>query len=167
MVHGLARQSGGAFRLRSALGAGTTAALWLPVSDQAAEAAPAAPAAALPQRAATILVVDDDDLVSASTAAILSDLGHEVVEVNSGAAALAALEGGLRPDLIVTDQAMPSMTGLELIERVRRLHPALPVLLATGYADLPKTAAQQLPRLLKPYTQQQICAEVNRLLGAA
>ena len=169
MVHGMATQSGGALRLSSCLGRGTTAALWLPVSNEAADppAAPTQPVEAEtpPRRAATILVVDDDDLVLASTAAVLEDLGHRVVEAASGAAALQALADGLAPDLLITDQAMPSMTGLQLIAEVRRRHPGLPVLLATGYADLPRDARGAPPRLAKPYSRQQIRDEVDRLLG--
>ena len=169
MVHGMATQSGGALRLSSCLGRGTTAALWLPVSSEPADppAAPAHPAEAeaSPRRAATILVVDDDDLVLASTAAVLEDLGHRVVEAASGAAALQALADGLVPDLLITDQAMPSMTGLQLIAEVRRRHPGLPVLLATGYAHLPRDARGAPPRLAKPYSRQQIRDEVDRLLG--
>ena len=166
MVHGLATQSGGALRLTSRLGHGTTAALWLPVSSEPACVPAPAPAPEAPAcRTGMILVVDDDDLVLASTAAVLDDLGYHVVEAASGAAALQALAGGLAPDLMVTDQAMPGMTGLELIAQVRRLYPGLPVLLATGYADLPRGAADAPPRLAKPYNRQQICAVVDRLLG--
>ncbi len=164
MVHGLAKQSGGVFRLKSQVGAGTLAELWLPVSNEAVEETVPAPSAVTPKRSVTILLVDDDDLVAASTAAILEDLGHDVIEVNSGREALAALEGGLQPDLMITDHAMPHMTGIELIGKVRQSHPKLPVLLATGYADIPLGSATQLPRLTKPYTQEQICFEVNRLL---
>jgi signal transduction histidine kinase/FixJ family two-component response regulator len=165
MVHGMAKQSGGVFRLHSQVGRGTLAELWLPVSHDEVEASEPVEAAPAPLRSATILVVDDDELVAASTAAILEDLGHTVVEVNSGQEALGALEGGLQPDLMITDHAMPQMTGMELIGEVRVRYPALPVLLATGYAEMPLGSEAQLPRLMKPYTQQQICTEVNRLLG--
>ena len=164
MVHGLAEQSGGAFRLTSEPGRGTTAELWLPVAD-AAEPVVATPTRrAATGQAATILLVDDDALIAMSTAAMLEDLGHTVIEANSGQNALGALESGLSPDLMITDHAMPGMTGTELVARVRELMPQLPVLLATGYAELPDENAPDLPRLNKPYTQDQLATEIGRLL---
>jgi signal transduction histidine kinase/CheY-like chemotaxis protein len=165
MVHGLAEQSGGAFHLESQVGVGTTAILWLPVAtgepeikaEPAVDIAPAAPA--------IILLVDDDFLIAASTAALLEDLGHEVVESNSGAEALERLEGGLKPDLVITDHAMPGMTGMQLAEAIHKSHPHLPILLATGYADLADVQDVRLPRLAKPYTQQQLSHEIGLLLA--
>ena len=164
MVHGLADQSGGAFRLDSQENHGTTASLWLPVSN-AAVAPEAPPVADLNAAApATILLVDDDALIAASTSAMLEDLGHRVVEVNSGAEALAAIDNGLRPDLIITDHAMPRMTGSQLAATVLRRNLGIPILLATGYAELDGSGASDLPRLAKPYTQSQLSAEISRLL---
>jgi signal transduction histidine kinase len=164
MVFGLAQQSGGALRLDSTPGQGTTVRLWLPVATGAA-AQPGPPLTAIPTAApATILLVDDDPLIAASTAALLEDLGHIVVEANSGAEALRLLSGDLNPDLIITDYAMPGMTGLELGREVQRLCADLPVLLATGFADLEGAGPLDLPRLAKPYTQDQIAVHIARLL---
>jgi CheY-like chemotaxis protein len=166
MVHGLADQSGGAFRLESELGKGTSAHLWLPV----ATGAPVYGAVVRPpsedRAPATILVVDDDSLIAASTCALLEDLGHAVIEVGSGREALDLLEKGLRPDLIITDHAMPGMTGMELASRVRARSPRVPILLATGYAELAAGQAMTLPRLAKPYTQDQLAFEISQLLPA-
>ncbi|WP_158918805.1 response regulator [Caulobacter sp. S45] len=164
MVHGLADQTGGAFRLTSVEGEGTTATLWLPVASQTPAARTAAVARRDDAAPATILLVDDDPLIAASTVALLEDLGHDVVEVNSGADALGALENGLRPDLIITDHAMPGMTGMELAVTVRVRTPDMPILLATGYAELDMAEAIDLPRLAKPYTQDQLSAQISRLL---
>ena len=164
MVHGLANQSGGAFHLKSQLGVGTRAELWLPTAEGAvAEAAPLAPAdaAAAP---ATILLVDDDVLIAGSTVALLEDLGHKVVEAHSGAEALTIIDGGLTPDLVITDHAMPGMSGTDLALRLKTQKPELPVLLATGYAELEGEPSIDLPRLAKPYTQQQLSWEISRLL---
>ena len=165
MVHGLADQSGGTFRLKSQLGVGTTAELWLPVADRAVEAfvqREAAKAGTVPQ--ATILLVDDDALIAASTVALLEDLGHHVVEAHSGKEALAILREGLNPDLVITDHAMPGMTGTDLAVRLRVHDPRLPILLATGYAELQGELPIELPRLAKPYTQEQLSLEIARLL---
>jgi signal transduction histidine kinase len=164
MVHGLASQSGGAFRLESQLGLGTKAELWLPVAHGAAEifAQPRMPhSVAWP---ATILLVDDDTLIAASTASLLEDLGHRVVEAHSGKEALAILENGLNPDVVITDYAMPGMTGIDLALKLRGRNPHLPILLATGYAEIQGEPPIELPRLAKPFTQEQLSFEITRLL---
>lgn len=165
MVHGLAEQSGGTFRLESRLGVGTSADLWLRVARGELEAPTPAERAEAPAAAATIVLVDDDALIAASTAALLEDLGHQVVEFPSGQEALAAIEGGLRPDLVITDHAMPGMTGVELAIALREHAPELPILLATGYAELQGAQRIELPRIAKPYTQQQLSTEIERLLS--
>jgi CheY-like chemotaxis protein len=100
-----------------------------------------------------------------STVEMLEDLGHTAIEASSGRQALEILESGRAVDLMMTDQAMPGMTGVELVGIVRRRHPALPVLLATGYADLPAGEGTDLPRLGKPYMQNHLEAAINRLLA--
>jgi PAS domain S-box-containing protein len=166
MVHGLAVQLGGALELSSEIGKGTTATLWLPIATRPAEAAPAPAPQTAAARAAVILVVDDDPLIAMSTVDMLEDLGHTAIEANSGKQALAIVEGGQELDLMMTDQAMPGMTGTELAEIVRGKRPDLPVLLATGYADLPAGQRSSLPRLSKPYHQSQLQSEIEKLLVA-
>jgi CheY-like chemotaxis protein len=167
MVHGLLVQLGGRFQLSSEPGKGTLATLLLPIASMpAAVAAPEAKAPAS-ARAATILVVDDDPLIASSAVNMLEDLGHTVLEANSAREALAILEKGQPVDLLMTDQAMPGMTGTELAEIVREKRPGLPVLLVTGYAELPENAAFSLPRLAKPYLQVQLQAQIDRLLAQA
>jgi signal transduction histidine kinase len=165
MVHGLAEQSGGAFHLESQVGVGTTAILWLPVATGEPETKAEPAVGIAPAAPAVILLVDDDFLIAASTSALLEDLGHEVVESHSGADALEILEGGLKPDLVITDHAMPGMTGVQLAEAIHQRHPHLPILLATGYADLADGQDIRLPRLTKPYTQQQLSHEIGLLLS--
>ena len=114
---------------------------------------------------ATILVVDDDALIAMSTVDMLTDLGHTVLEANAGPPALDVLRGNQDIDLLVTDYAMPDMTGAELACEAHRIRPDLPVLLVTGYADLPDGAIIDVPRLAKPYTQQQLAMAVAKLLA--
>jgi CheY-like chemotaxis protein len=118
-------------------------------------------------RKATILVVDDDPLVAMGTIGMLEDLGHVVIEANSGKQALEILDGDNPVDLMMTDQAMPGISGIELAELARKKRPAMPVLLATGYADLSAAQATNLPMLSKPYRQAQLQAEIERLLQQA
>jgi CheY-like chemotaxis protein len=114
---------------------------------------------------AKILVVDDDPLIAMSTVDMLEDLGHTVIRASSGKRALELLEIESAVDVLMTDQAMPGMTGLELAKIARSKWPKLRVLLATGYADLPRHEKTDLPRLSKPYHQAQLQAEINRLLA--
>jgi CheY-like chemotaxis protein len=153
--------------LFSERGRGTRAELWLPIADrQAARAAsePAVPEQPLKRRG-VLLFVDDDFLISLSTASLLEDLGHTVIKASSGADALVVLRDGQAIDLMITDYAMPGMTGLQLAEEARRLRPDLPILLATGYADLPSHSDLELPRLSKPYQQRQLAEQIAHLLG--
>jgi CheY-like chemotaxis protein len=100
-----------------------------------------------------ILVVDDDSLVRMGTVAMVEELGHIVVaEAGGGAQALVLLREAGDVDLLLTDQAMPGMTGQQLADAAREVRPGLPVLLATVYADQGATGARNLPRLPKPYS---------------
>jgi PAS domain S-box-containing protein len=164
MVHGLAVQLGGLLELDSEVGRGTVATLWLPTAPgQSPHEAPS-PSEVTRARPATILVVDDDPLIAMSTVDMLEDLGHTVIEANSAKRALEILEAGQAVDLIMTDHVMPGMTGVELAETVHRKRPQMPVLLATGYAELPSGQKSNLPRLSKPYRQADLQAEIARLL---
>jgi len=165
MVQGLAAQSGGKLILDSAVGRGTTVALYLPVAQDMPARIEAEPEAA-PLSAGLlhkILVVDDDPLVLANTAAILEDLGHEVAIATSGEEALALLEKGLAIDLIVTDQLMPGMTGLQLLAAVHRMRPELPCLVVSGYAEMSAEEVGQCPILAKPFTQAQLATMIGRI----
>jgi CheY-like chemotaxis protein len=114
--------------------------------------------------ALTILVVDDDALISMSTVDMLEDLGHRVLEASSGAQALKMIEAADRIDLVITDYSMPGMNGAELAESIRRIRSDLPVLVATGYSDLPPGSGMDLPRLGKPYSQEQLSLQIANLV---
>jgi signal transduction histidine kinase len=165
MVFGLAQQSGGALRLESAPSSGTTARLWLPVATETT--LPSGRTPNLETKAsgpARILFVDDDLLIAGSTVDLLEDLGHQVIEAHSAIEALRLLESGLAADLLITDHAMPGMTGIELAREVRRQYPRLPILLATGFAELEGSEVVDVARLAKPYTQAQLATEIAHLL---
>ena len=166
MVHGLAEQSGGRLELESRPGAGTTASLWFPKNAPAQAAAePFVPArVAAASRPVKVLAVDDDALVLLNTAAMLEDMGHTVVTSSSGEEALRLMGEG-EFGLLVTDQGMPGMTGLQLLDRARRTRPDLPVILATGYAELPQGAPTTFVRLSKPFFQNQLADAVAEAIG--
>ncbi len=163
MVQGLMAQAGGALVLKSSPGKGTTAELWLPLAEPAqVESAPEVVPPASICRPLTVLVVDDDPLVLMNTVLMLDDLGHSAMGAASADEALVILEQGQLPDVVVSDQAMPRMTGDELAREIGKRYPQLTIILASGYAELPKGAALALPRLAKPFSQ----AELNEALAS-
>ena len=173
MVHGLAAQSGGQLRIVSTPGVGTTVELWLPRAKTEAvslirSAERPAPAPAAPTASWRVLIVDDDLLVLTGTAALIEDLGHVAIEVPSAAEALALLESGKPVDVIVTDHAMPNMTGLQLAHSVHEKYPGMPIVLATGYAELPADPAQfGIVKLAKPCSQTELAAAIQTAMGFA
>lgn len=169
MVHGLAAQSQGHFVLKSKEGEGTTAELWLPVAvmdttHSAAVASTANPADAPHQQNLEILLVDDDPLVLISTGAMLEDLGHHVVAAADGHAALAFLAQGTRFDLVITDMAMPDMTGIELAGNIEALYPKLPIILSSGFAEISLDLKTTLTRLPKPFDQSALAKVIAETL---
>ncbi|HEY2464798.1 MAG TPA: PAS domain S-box protein [Steroidobacteraceae bacterium] len=162
MVDGLIGQSGGKLIVQSAQGRGTTMELWFPITTQPENAGErditAASEGLLTRRQLCILAVDDDSLVLANIAAMLEDLGHRVIAVGSGARAIEEVESTPAIDIVLTDQAMPVMTGVQLIESLRARRPALPIILATGYAELPQGVSASIGRLSKPFTQRALAA---------
>ncbi len=169
MIDGLARQLGGALRLDSVVGRGTTAEFWMPASIMPVTCH--APATQVDEANAaskmTVLVVDDDGLILMSTAMMVEDLGHEVIDVNSGAAALEILRSDRKVDLLLTDFAMPKMNGAQLASAAKGIRPHLAVLLATGYAELPGGEGFSLPRIAKPYQQEQLAVAVAETMRAS
>ncbi|MDP3737076.1 MAG: PAS domain S-box protein [Hyphomonadaceae bacterium] len=163
MVQGMAEQLGGRLALHSEKGKGARVEIWLPVAEvQPQEAAKASPdiTPAYASAGLNILAVDDDALILMNTVAMLEDLGHHVFDAVSGAEALEIL--GKQPiDLVITDQAMPCMTGTDLAQKILASPQAMPIILATGYAELPDGSDLGLPRLAKPFGQ----ADLARIIA--
>lgn len=158
-VYGFARQSGGAARIASIPGQGTTVTLLLPRSA----ATPDEQSTTEAERAGTepesgpslrLLLVEDDDDVAALTVEMLRHLGHDVSRVESGPAAMKALQAGLGVDLVLTDVVMPGgHDGLELAAELADAMPDLPVLLYSGYGGAPARVAEAgMPLLRKPFS---------------
>ena len=173
MVHGLAAQSGGQLRIVSTPGVGTTVELWLPRAKTGAVSlvrSAERPMAAPPAATASwrVLIVDDDLLVLTGTAALIEDLGHVAIEVPSASEALAVLASDEAIDVIVTDHAMPNMTGLQLAQSVQEKYPGMPIVLATGYAELPADPAEiGVVKLAKPCSQTEIAAAIETAMNFA
>ena len=166
MVQGLASQSGGRLMMKSSLGEGTTVELWFPVAsvEQTTEAAADRPRQeenATPRL--RIVAVDDDGLVLMNTTLMLEDLGHTVFEAMAGPEALDILRKE-QVDLVICDHAMPRMTGAQLAQAIRSEWPDMPIILATGYAEIPEGAGiVDLPRLGKPFSQAQLAEAISRI----
>ena len=165
MVHGLAAQSGGLLRIHSEPNVGTIVDLWLPRAMTSAVSVirNVLPVELPPQtEPCNVLVVDDDMLVMAGTAAMIEDLGHTSIEAHSGAEALAKLASGVEIDVVFTDHAMPAMTGLQLAACIQDRFPGLPIILATGYAELPVDPAKMgVLKLAKPCSQHDIATAIH------
>jgi len=135
-IFAFARQSGGEVRIESGVGQGTTISLFLPRYAAAlTEGAARGPAQEAQSRHGplSILLVEDDPRVHASTRAALSELGHEVRGCTSAAEALTLLAECATFDLLLTDVMMPGMTGIELVAKASRDYPHIAVLFVTGY----------------------------------
>jgi PAS domain S-box-containing protein len=175
MVQGIAEQSGGRMQIESRVGVGTSVQIWLKAVDETAapcqpepQDGQAAPAGV--DRKLTVLAVDDDALVLLNTVMILEELGHDVVEAHSGEEALAVLEQRPDIDVLITDQAMPHMTGMALAGEVASRWPNLPVILASGYAEINDAQALRLPRLAKPFGRvelERVLRRVSEGMGSA
>ena len=166
MVHGLASQLGGALTIQSRPGLGTNVELWLPQSTTGAAEATRSPDAPEPASNRGIaLLVDDEELVRASTADMLIDLGYSVVEASSAEDALRLVDRGESFDLLVTDHLMPGMSGTELARTVRAARLGLPVLLVSGYGEREGLDAD-LPRLTKPFRKDELASRLSELSAA-
>ena len=170
MVHGLAAQSGGLLRIDSKPNSGTVIELWLPKAETPAVAAAVATPMKIPvPHVGTyrILIVDDDQLVMTGISAMIEDLGHTPIEAHSGAEALAKLASDLSVDVVITDHAMPAMTGLQLAKSIQESYSGIPIILATGYAELPiDPASLGMIRLAKPCNQYDIAMAIQSALGS-
>lgn len=173
MVYGFTKQSEGSFRLESEVGRGTRAEIWLPRACQQAEpeqveALPVmAPATARPL---AVLLVDDHDEVRLATAAMLEDLGHAVVDLPNGEEAVALLSTPGHPcDLLVTDYAMPRMSGVQLVREARKLVPGLAALIITGYAEGEAlgTAESKAEVLFKPFSLEALAEAIGKVTTAS
>ena len=167
MVHGMMEQSNGRFVLKSEKGQGTVAELWIPIAEETRTKNQVANVAKVGDEAVrplVVLAVDDDGLVLMNTAMMLEELGHKVFEATSGKQALDILRREKAVDLVITDHAMPQMTGVQLATAIKDERPGLPIILATGYAELPPGSEIGLPKLAKPFRQQELSQAVSSIM---
>ena len=173
MVFGFVKQSNGQLRLTSEVGAGTTVALYFPRAAPAAASDGHAPTEEVPRAASgeSVLLCEDDPSLRGLAQRMLVELGYQVVAVESGLAALAAVANGLRPDLLLTDVVLPEgPDGYQLAASLHERLPGLRVLFTSGYAhdrsaDLPPAVAQA-PLLAKPFRRAELARLVRRAIDA-
>jgi PAS domain S-box-containing protein len=166
MVHGLAQQLGGGIRIFSQPRLGTNVELWLPIAADDAQASPSENVAGFvrPLLRGRALVVDDEDVVRATTVHMLEELGYEVLEASSADQALPLLRSGNDLALLVTDHLMPGMDGTQLVREARAIRPGLRTLIVSGYAEVDGIAAD-LPRLTKPFRAEELGAAIAAIGG--
>jgi PAS domain S-box-containing protein len=167
MVYGMTEQLGGRLRIESLKGKGTSVEMWIPVFQGEILPVPALDVviATSDNKSLVIVVVDDDQLVLTNTKAMLEDFGHTVIDALSGPAALEVIRKTPRVDLVITDQAMPQMTGMQLAAAIRVDWPNLPILLVSGYAELPSKTPFDVPKLAKPFSLDDLEGAVARTIG--
>ncbi|MDP1914382.1 response regulator [Brevundimonas sp.] len=169
-VYGIAQQSGGTVRLESVEGQGSTVEIWLPAAEAVAAGAGEA---ALPDTVVDgprerILVIDDDAAVRRFIVECLEGLGYRVDQAPSGEEGL-GLIGSLAPDLTIVDYAMPGISGVDVVERARVIAPGMPIIMATGYADMDAVdRVMSLSNVLrKPFRLSELATAVRGALTAA
>ena len=172
MVYGFARQSGGTIDITSKVGEGTVVEIWLPRAEAAAPEAEAAKArtATAATRSLRILLVDDHEAVRETTAGMLADLGHDVNTAGDGATMLEILEASPRDfDLVITDYAMPLMSGADMLKQARKIRRDLPGIIITGYADSRSIIRKpgEVAVLTKPFTLEQMQAAIAGAIRTA
>jgi CheY-like chemotaxis protein len=169
----MAAQSGGTARIASRAGQGTRVTLEFPfVSDRVTPVSPPAPEAPLRGSAFTVLLAEDDDGTRHVVARMLRQAGYVVVSAVDGSDALRLIESGVVAfDVLLTDIMMPGLTGTALAERLRAIHPHVPVLYMTGYSDTvltPENGDHPVPAVIaKPFSVNAITARIAELLRTA
>jgi len=172
MVYGFAKQSNGALHINSTPREGTRAAIWLPralaVTPSEDDEVGVAVSHVQKGRCLNILLIDDHDAVRETTAALLRDLGHRVIEAaqGEGVADLMA-KADARLDLLISDYAMPQVSGTEVIRRAREVEPELPAIIITGYAEAGSIAKRpnDVQVLLKPFAPSELAEAISRVLA--
>jgi len=171
-VYGIVQQSGGALRVESRPGGGTTFSLYLPrTEEETADGATEEKGAPPPGQGQLILLVEDEDMLRGLVAAELASLGYRVCAAADAEEALARVQReGLRPGLLLSDVVMPGMSGPVLAGRLRQLCPLLRVLFMSGYTDeaiarhgVPETG---LPLISKPFALDELGHQVQAVLAA-
>jgi signal transduction histidine kinase len=171
MVYGFARQSGGAVRIHSQIGVGTSVKLYLPTTDARPAASPESTVCAPQGDGERVLVVEDDPAVRMLVREVLEELRYEPIEFADPLAAVPYLASEARIDLMISDVGLPGMNGRELAETARTHRPDMPILFITGYAENAAIRAgflgANMAMVAKPFTLEDLAAKVRQMVAAA
>jgi PAS domain S-box-containing protein len=169
MAHGVIKAHGGTLEMASSLGQGTTVKIRFPsiqTPDSGAVLKPSLPAS----KPLKVLLVDDDEDVRFLVARMLKNAGHQIQTMSGGAEALESLSSGALPDLIILDQNMPRMNGIQTLEKIRDLHVEVPVLISSGQPDIEAWACFKQPNVAvipKPFDLPELLAKLSQFSGQA
>ncbi|MBC2712594.1 MAG: PAS domain S-box protein [Desulfosarcina sp.] len=171
MVHGIMKNSGGGIVLNTKPGEGTTFELYFPLVNLSAQAA-SSREEDIPTGTERILFVDDEEMIVELYGKILDRLGYRVSTCTDPSQALSLLDADSTAfDMVITDMTMPGMTGDQLVQGIREIHPTLPVVLCTGYSKrLSKEKAKALAIsavLDKPVVLKKLAIAIRQVLDHA
>ncbi len=169
MVHGIVRQHGGYITVESTKGKGAVFTVYLPVTGQGPESDVVARPPVLAKGRKHILFIDDEEIIVDLGGQVINKLGYKVTGMTSGAAALALFQQNpARFDLVITDQTMPGLTGLELAGLLRKARADMPVILCTGYSQSVDAGVAEKAGIsaviMKPFTRDEIARAVRGAL---
>lgn len=168
MAYGVVQRHGGSINIESELGKGTTVVIRLPLIPPRSETSLAAPAPKPARRALRVLVVDDEEWVLSLVGRYLKHDGHTVEKAANGHEGIRKFaEGGF--DLVITDRAMPDMSGDHVAKAVKKQSPTTPVLLLTGFGEMMKQTGERPAEvdtiLSKPMTRDELLQAVEEVMG--
>lgn len=172
IAHRIISSYGGLLEAQSLPGAGSTFHIYLPLANKPTSVVPLKESTEVVHGEGTILLVDDDEKVLLSTKELLQQIGYQVVEFKRPEEALTFLqEKHQEINAVVSDQTMPGMSGLELIDAIRQFNGRIPIILCTGYSDqINENTVKNLPAtqlLMKPVDIEQLSWHLHSLIGAA
>ena len=169
-MHGIVADLGGAIDVTTNAGKGTRFEIWLPVAGEIAKPAVEVARERPRGNGETVMIVDDEPLLVSLAEELLAELGYEPIGFGSSSAALEAFRTEpQRFDLILTDEAMPDLTGTAFASEVRRLRPDIPIILMSGHGGsllATRAAAIGVNEVLsKPLQGRDLAEALARVLG--
>ncbi len=171
VVYGVVKSHGGAISVRSNAGAGSTFTIFLPCTDATAQEGQDK-TGAVPCGKERILFVDDEPAILEIGSQMLKRLGYEVATASGGSDALNAfLKEPDGFDLVITDQTMPDLTGIDLAKKMLKVRKNLPVILFTGYSEMVSSETANDAGIsefaMKPITKREMAETIRRVLDDA
>lgn len=164
-LYGFAKQSAGTAKIRSEPGSGTTVSIYLPRTHEKTTQEALSRSATHAATGAKILVLDDDDDVRTVTCETIKELGYEVVAFGDPTEALKSIANE-HFDLLITDVAMPGMTGVEVARHIRSQDNGIPIVFSSGYADVQAFGEELSDEVVlkKPFRLTDIAARIQAAL---